>query len=197
MMSNCFSQQNLTVIYEQDVRTSILQRNITTTIHTSLSFYGDSMSVYRISKTKKDLLTPFDLNNSKIHHSTIHYKNSNINEDVAFLYDSLIFVQHQPDNLHWQILSDTKKICGETCNKAISSNRIIAWFSPKLKTFSAPSYYYGLPGIILELKDEKYNLTLKAKFIVYDVEPIIPSKKIIQVVSSESYRSFLQSKKTK
>lgn len=191
----CFAQNNVTVIYEQDIRTTIFQRNITNTWHTSLSFYGDSMSIYRISTSKKQLLTPFDLNSPKVHHSTIHYKQSNLNEDVAYLYDSLILIQRHTDSLSWKILPDTKKICGELCYKATCGDKIVAWFASKLNTFSAPAYYYGLPGIILELKDERYNLTLKAQLIVYDVEPIIPSKKTISVLSNEEYIAFIRSKR--
>lgn len=61
-------------------------------------------------------------------------------------------------NYNWKILDDTKEICGQQTQKAISelgdSIKIEAWFSPKLNYKNGPDLYDGLPGLILEINQK-------------------------------------------
>ncbi len=56
----------------------------------------------------------------------------------------------------WQITSDTMRIGGFMCYRAINDNGrsiVEAWFTPEIPVSDGPRDYYGLPGLILKVKE--------------------------------------------
>ncbi len=63
----------------------------------------------------------------------------------------------------WDITEETKTINGYLCYKAIltaKENRI-AWFTKEIPLPHGPRGFNGLPGLVLELQDNKYNYLVK------------------------------------
>lgn len=58
---------------------------------------------------------------------------------------------------NWKFTEESKEICGYKANKGISeigdSIKIEAWYSPEIKIKNGPSFYQGLPGLILEIAE--------------------------------------------
>ena len=78
------------------------------------------------------------------------YKIPKIND--RFYYDQPI------DLFDWQIHPETKKIKDYKVQKATTSfagRNYIAWFAPELPFPDGPYKFNGLPGLILEIRDEK------------------------------------------
>lgn len=78
------------------------------------------------------------------------------------LEDQIFLVEQT--SLDWKITTETKKIKGFTCTRAtaaieidngqiIKSKNIEAWFTNEISCPFGPKGYYGLPGLILELKE--------------------------------------------
>ena len=77
----------------------------------------------------------------------------------------------------WKITDEFKFISNFKSYKAISEdiiinskgtfkNKVIAWFCPELPSFFGPAGYFGLPGLILELDNNKMQLRAsKVEFI--------------------------------
>ena len=69
-------------------------------------------------------------------------------------------VEHPQNELKWHITDDTKMINGYLCKKAtatfqalsIPKQEITAWFAPELPFPYGPTYYTGLPGLVLEVE---------------------------------------------
>lgn len=104
---------------------------------------------------------------------------------------------------NWKISAESKKIAGYLCYKAIKespfTNRqgelkfteIIAWFAPNLPYSFGPKNFYGLPGLILELTENKTTyLVTKIKLFIKDLEIHFPKGKII---TKEEYDKKLES----
>ena len=93
----------------------------------------------------------------------------NIDENTLIInkeFDGTIYNSNLPQDLKWEISSETKKINGYDCYKATTKDprrrgALTAWFCPKLPYPVGPIEYGNLPGLILELqfKRIKYMAT--------------------------------------
>lgn len=74
--------------------------------------------------------------------------------------DDSILIEDKMVTLNWEITNESKKINGYVCYKALlpsnplnDARNVVAWFCPSLPYNNGPKHYYGLPGLILELKE--------------------------------------------
>ena len=103
----------------------------------------------------------------------------------------------------WTITNETKKIDNYICYKAftkiktlvndeIREKKVIAWFTKEIPIFFGPKLYYGLPGLIIELYDNK--LLLKVSKIELNIKKNIiikrPSKG--EKVTQKEYEEILK-----
>lgn len=91
----------------------------------------------------------------------------------------------------WEITTEHKLIDSYLCYKAIykyhyksnmkmKTRDIAAWFAPSLPYNYGPKDYHGLPGLILELEDNKVTfLATKIEFSDKEVEIMLPKGKTI------------------
>lgn len=92
------------------------------------------------------------------------------------------------DKRTWEIQKEKKKIGKYLCQKAVTSYTVVnargefeknvtAWFTPELNFSYGPKGFFGLPGLILELKDDKITYySSNIKFNQKDVELKKPTK---------------------
>ena len=102
------------------------------------------------------------------------------------------FVSSNLKKPDWQITGESKSIGGYNCFKADypyeittmdgkKARRIItAWFAPELPYSNGPASYFGLPGLILELKSDNDGIykALSIQTSVKIPEIIFPAKTI-------------------
>lgn len=87
----------------------------------------------------------------------IHYLN---NDDLLIRDNYLCSSIYYKENLaiNWQLQKETKVIMGYNCQKAVThykNKNYVAWFALELPFSFGPWKLNGLPGLILELKEEK------------------------------------------
>lgn len=92
------------------------------------------------------------------------------------------------DKWAWDIQKEKKKIGKYLCQKAVTSYTVVnargefeknvaAWFTPELNFSYGPKGFFGLPGLILELKDDKITYySSNIKFNQKDVKLKKPTK---------------------
>ena len=107
-----------------------------------------------------------------------------------FLYDEVI-------KLDWVNHQATKSILGYTCRKATThyqGRNYTAWYTSEIPINSGPYKFSGLPGLILEIYDDKKEY----HFLIKGIEPLpkgntltFNSKKFINV-SKNTYKETLQ-----
>lgn len=95
-------------------------------------------------------------------------------------------------NVEWKLVNEQKKILGYPCQKAtgyFKGRQYIAWFSPKLPYRNGPWKLGGLPGLILEMYDEKKTIIWESQNISLNPVPngglILPSKYAIAITSEK------------
>ena len=75
----------------------------------------------------------------------------------------------------WELTKETKKIDQYLCYKAILKNsdkKVEAWYTNEIKAPYGPKGYSGLPGLILELKENKRKVSFD-KVSLFPSEPVI------------------------
>ncbi len=68
------------------------------------------------------------------------------------------------DDLNWEILPETKEVAGFLAQKAkasFSGRNYTAWFTTEIPISEGPYKFRGLPGLILEISDDKDYYTFK------------------------------------
>ncbi|MDR1552254.1 MAG: GLPGLI family protein [Prevotellaceae bacterium] len=91
-----------------------------------------------------------------------------------FLYEEGIPKQE------WKISGDTSTISGYKCQKATCVYRgrqYVAWFTDAIQINNGPFKFWGLPGLIVEVRDSKYHHLFRLAGIEKTNEPIIFDKK--------------------
>jgi GLPGLI family protein len=110
------------------------------------------------------------------------------------------FIVKEIPDYRWELSSESKKIGDYLCYKATlttkpdgnykTSQNIEAWYCPKLPFSFGPGKYFGLPGLILELREN--DVVFGIKSISFNtsgtVSVIKPTKG--KIVSVEEYRKI-------
>ena len=95
-----------------------------------------------------------------------------------------------------------KTIAGFDCIQAIgkinnnSTNPkkdVIAWFTPEINSSFGPKTYFGLPGLILNLKEEFLEFTCFS--IVFSNQQIVKPKKGLKIKEEELNNIFMKKAK--
>lgn len=88
-------------------------------------------------------------------------------EEVSFtekiIKDNFRYVEDIND-LNWEILPETKEVAGFSAQKAKTSfggRNYTAWFTTEIPISEGPYKFRGLPGLILEISDDKDYYTFK------------------------------------
>jgi len=71
-------------------------------------------------------------------------------------------IEEALEDQDWMLTKETKKIDQYLCYKAVLNNsekRVEVWYTREIKAAHGPKGYYGLPGLILELKEGKKNVS--------------------------------------
>lgn len=104
-----------------------------------------------------------------------------VNANVAFRGYR---IKSKIPQIKWEIKDDKKTIANYTCQNAIGSyggRTYNVWFAPDLPFQDGPWKLSGLPGLILEVHDDKNEVSFIAKEITKNTDP------------DETTRSFLES----
>jgi len=190
---NLFSQNNFTVTYNRSHKGFGINDTQT------LSF-KDNVSVFSFYQKEEEKDVDFyqvKLGFEK-YTSLYNVKNKTILEQNE-LKNGTLLVANWEHNIKWKILEDTKTINGYTVQKATTQsynypeNRsenfgiATAWFTTEIPVSIGPFRYNGLPGLILELRFERYGATYKMTKIDFDTPVTIPKiEKGIKVTKEQS-----------
>ncbi|MBO0330746.1 GLPGLI family protein [[Muricauda] lutisoli] len=95
--------------------------------------------------------------------NSIYYRSKEKKIKYVQDFGKKINVLYDPNELHWEITKETKKIKGYTCYKAVGYKEQydpgrkkmltfspIAWFTPEINVPFGPKGIDGLPGLVLE-----------------------------------------------
>ena len=110
-------------------------------------------------------------------------------------------VQDKDPKLPWKLGTESKKILDYNCRKAsaeIDDRTVEAWFTTELPIASGPGSYYGLPGMILEVKSsgengERHIIAQELNLKTLENDQIVAPKKG-KKVSSDEFKKIVEEK---
>ena len=114
----------------------------------------------------------------------------------------LFLIEANYQTVKWKITKNRKTIAGFDCIQAIgkinnnSTNPkkdVIAWFTPEINSSFGPKTYFGLPGLILNLKEEFLEFTCFS--IVFSNQQIVKPKKGLKIKEEELNNIFMKKAK--
>lgn len=125
-----------------------------------------------------------------------YYKN--LEEDKVYVSREMLEKQYgylEPNiPIKWNLTEDSKEFLGYTVQKAttyFAGRSYIAWFTLEIPLNDGPYVFYGLPGLIVELYDEKKHYHFKMQ----SIEKLEKSKVWIipeyNKVSKEEFRKLV------
>ncbi len=94
-----------------------------------------------------------------------------LGSDKVFYYQKILkdrFYYEEPIEFNWKIYQDSKQILGYTCQKATTGYQgrsYTAWFAYDIPLATGPYKFFGLPGLILEIYDDRKEYRFLAKGI--------------------------------
>lgn len=130
-----------------------------------LTFNGTE-ALYRKTEKKAPVTEDLTAGNIRMKETVITlsgvsemYKNFKTNTSVATrtILDKEFLVSENLQNIEWTLINETKTIGNLECKKAEKKNGndiTEAWYAPSIPTMAGPSVYWGLPGLIVELKSK-------------------------------------------
>jgi len=150
--------------------------------------YSDGISIYNLAKNtnnQNDESVSLEVDDNNVFYKD--FKSKNLIKQAEFLSRTFLITNSLP-KLQWKITNETKEIGKYKVTKAIlkRNNEIIeAWFTNKIAVGDGPESFYGLPGLILELKTKNYVLKVKDIIFLKDAPKITKPEKGKKVSQSQ------------
>lgn len=171
----CYSQQqfNYNFYIDDTVREGALFYDA----KEDTAIYLDKLtSRKKVSENEETADIPFSFNEET---DLYFFKN---NSEVLFTYNLFrtnYLVEDELPKMEWQLSAEKREINNLTCYKATTKFRgrnWTAWYSPDVPINYGPWKFYGLPGIIVEIKDDSN------RFAFALVEYILNSKNVAPTI---------------
>lgn len=214
-ISNLIFSQSGTISYDikMDIDVTSIPKDKVDFISKMIDYANNQKFELTFNKTKscfksvEQLSTNPDFDNKMENIAKAAFTSSDIYIDYEIKSEIVvrndgILVENKYNKPIWEITSESKVISKYLCYKAIQKipfvNRkgenkikeITAWFAPSLPYSYGPKNFYGLPGLILELTENKTTF-LAAKILLNDKELIINFPKG-KTVAKEEYERKLK-----
>jgi GLPGLI family protein len=100
------------------------------------------------------------LGDKLIHHGVMYNRNNNeVLGEVVLSKRKYFFIVDTPRLYNWVFNRQQKEILGYHCNLAYSvsetNDTALVWYTGELGSVFGPLFYFGLPGIVLEVFDQQ------------------------------------------
>jgi GLPGLI family protein len=120
-------------------------------------------------------------------------KNKSYNQQY---YDEIISIVDSIAINKWQLLDETEIILGYPCKKAVTKyygKDVYAWYTEEIPIADGPSFYSGLPGLILKISSKfqeiiAYNISFKNETLLSP--PIFTGK----IFSYKTLKEYIENK---
>lgn len=160
-----FSQQQFTYNYytHNYVRVGILNYNV----NENKAVYVDKFSeLEEISDKEKENVVEMNSENKNSSNNFYYYKDNNHLTFTDVISKTHYLVEDNFPKMEWKLSPEKKIIQHLICYKATTSFRgrnWTAWYAPEIPIMYGPWKFYGLPGLIVEIKDHTEHFVFSLK----------------------------------
>ncbi len=190
-----FSQGGYAVIYKrEDIYFPITfngeKRKVP--LNDNLLLFSDSFSLFYYVAAGNPLKKRKVFGEKLIHHALLYNKKTDIiySEVNWPRKKNKYLIADTSAKFNWVFRDDMKLVLGYKCKPALMVNEkndsTLVWFTPEIPEPFGPAGYFGLPGLVLEVFDQRSNLHLFADKLVKDSFSVVfPAEG--KIVSKKEY----------
>lgn len=181
---NAQSKSSGEILYHFVHKTDSINKSIEKTDRFRLAFNQNFSLFKSINQEQRDSIYPIAARQSAVEFEktgrfTMNYQGYNGGSKDLFYTDLKLnktylktkfnkvdYLIVENDFINWEILNDNKVIIDKKCQKArgfFKGRNYTAWFTSEIPTAIGPLKFNGLPGAILEISDDKQDIS----FIAY------------------------------
>jgi GLPGLI family protein len=193
------AQNNYTITYSQYSGAAMIKGKLSYISKSTLQLhiYDDTLSFCRFLFGKPSMSKKLNVLDRYSHHGVLHHLKSDSILEVSTGNKDDFFIKFCK-SYNWKITNDTTTIFGIQCVKAKSDSGVTVWFAPSIPVNSGPGVFYGLPGLILQVSNNKYHQLFVTDNIQKEVPPLdYPNN--IKIYRVDEYiimrQNFFKSKK--
>jgi GLPGLI family protein len=184
------AQKGVSVVYEYQYRESSLDKLlILLAVNDTVSFQTTIASRNKNTRYKKPLGSGFQSHDMYLHSvRNLALSQSHFEGRKKYLVVDTII------KYNWVEAEGEQEILGYACKKAVAKNGddvFIAWYAPSLPYSFGPDDKTGLPGLILELTNNRFHRTYKAVKISLEPMPVVEPTEGSRITRQE-YAKVLQ-----
>jgi len=182
-------QEAVSIVYEQEQFGSFRINHELVPYKNKLRLlYNDSMAYHYYFLNNRDVLKKQKLFGVKfLHHSSYYKKQTGMIEYAVSkkVADDDYLVYDTANKIKWVMIESPKVIKGYHCEAALHVNErndsLLVYYAPELAQPYGPATYNGLPGVILEVFDQRFGLHILAKKIEMGFFPIAYPEHFISI----------------
>lgn len=186
-LKNKVFKSSIQVVYKMDFKADSTKTNITDDILTL--YIGDKKSIFQNDKKYKiDSLIasqPVFQMPSRPMFKVSHVIHKDLSQSEVTYSDKIenINFGYKEKNplMQWKLVNERKKILTYECYKAETTFRgrnFIAWYTKDIPISDGPYKFSGLPGLILEVYDDKDNFRYQLLAVVKKPQEILYNENI-------------------
>ena len=156
---------------------------------------NDSLKLIANEGNSKNYLVNKDSRKKPIYF--IDKKNNILITKIWKFYEDYILTESIP-NINWEIKSEHKKLSNLDCQKAVGYFRgrtYTVWFTEAIPVSFGPWKLQGLPGLILEAKDDTETFFYRATKIKLNTNEIIEVPNIDDAIDLKTFVSVIEPEK--
>jgi GLPGLI family protein len=163
------------------------------TCNTANLYFDKSKSFFQMQNEKlKDSISKTNLNNTftfnkiknvALFEGNVIENNLNVLLTRTKSFDGITYlIEETTPKIDWKLVNEQKKINSLNCSKATGSFRgrnYTAWYTSDIPVAFGPYKFCGLPGLIIEIKDDDNFVLINAKKIEIPTDATIDFEKIM------------------
>lgn len=185
------AQLTYSIYYEHFKNVQYSQGNYVTALtNNSRLVFNDSISLfYFFSKDLKDNFRKRKTIGSELMHHAVFYdsKNFKLYDEVSWPKRKEHLMERKLPYYNWVFTGETKQILNYNCSKAVSSaqdgqDSLSVWYTSEIKRGFGPVYYFGLPGVVLEVNNYNTDKSIKAISVDTNKVTLLPPDNFLQVL---------------
>jgi GLPGLI family protein len=204
---SAFSQSDGYIIKYRHCFQPDLFKSLTDTIGKEAILTGNnSASCYRLNKLVTQVsgkVAPVTASTTKMNTSISYDSTGDMvffdkaNDSVFVrekMISSYVLTAEKKPQIQWQLLTEEKTIQGYLCKKASCCFRgrcYTAWYTMDIPIADGPWKFKGLPGLIIDLQDDKQQVRIYASNITFPtIATVAPFQPLGEKITLQSYYTF-------
>ena len=133
-----------------------------------------------------------DLSSWDAHHGILKPMKGSYYYEVVHLQNEDCYIKVPNDTNEWTIDTTRNIIVLDKKCMAATRGDDVAWFAPSMPIKAGPGNDFGLPGLVLAVFNNRFNVVTLAYKIVSSVPEIVTTKETL-IVSPEQFREMQKS----